>query len=58
MLESFRTVTQFLKVRRVTAIVVRELGNPAVVGGNATTKLNMGDRVIVDGGKGMVYIME
>jgi pyruvate,water dikinase len=39
------------------AIVARELGIPAVVGcGNATTRLKTGDRVLVDGGQGMVYI--
>lgn len=37
------------------AIVARELGIPAVVGcGNATTKLKTGDKVIVDGGHGVV----
>lgn len=40
------------------AIVARELGIPAVVGcGNATTRLHTGDRVIVDGGKGVVHIL-
>ncbi|HYE12728.1 MAG TPA: PEP-utilizing enzyme, partial [Patescibacteria group bacterium] len=39
------------------AIVARELGIPAVVGcTNATTRLRTGDRVLVDGGQGMVYI--
>lgn len=39
------------------AIVARELGIPAVVGcGNATTRLKTGDRVIVDGGHGVVHI--
>lgn len=39
------------------AIVARELGIPAVVGcGNATTRLKTGDRVIVDGGQGLVQI--
>jgi len=39
------------------AIVARELGIPAVVGcGNATTKLKTGDRVIIDGGQGVVQI--
>lgn len=39
------------------AIVARELGIPAVVGcGNATTRLKTGDRVLVDGGQGVVYI--
>ncbi|MCI1578163.1 MAG: PEP-utilizing enzyme [Clostridium beijerinckii] len=40
------------------AIVARELGIPAVVGcGNATTKLKTGDKVIVDGGHGVVQIL-
>ncbi len=40
------------------AIVARELGIPAVVGcGNATARLKTGDRVIVDGGQGVVQIM-
>jgi|GEM_PF-2014644 len=40
------------------AIVARELGIPAVVGcGNATTRLKTGDRVIVDGGQGVVQIL-
>jgi pyruvate,water dikinase len=41
------------------AIVARELGIPAVVGcGNATERLRTGDRVIVDGGKGLVKIIQ
>jgi phosphohistidine swiveling domain-containing protein len=41
------------------AIVARELGIPAVVGcGNATMRLRTGDRVLVDGGQGMVKILE
>jgi len=41
------------------AIVARELGIPAVVGcGNATARLKTGDRVIVDGGQGVVYILD
>lgn len=41
------------------AIVARELGIPAVVGcGNATTRLKTGDRVLVDGGQGIVHILE
>ncbi len=41
------------------AIVARELGIPAVVGcANATTRLHTGDRVRVDGGKGVVEIVE
>lgn len=40
------------------AIVARELGIPAVVGcGNATMRLCTGDRVIVDGGKGIVMVL-
>ncbi len=40
------------------AIVARELGIPAVVGcSNATTRLKTGDRVIVDGGQGVVQIL-
>ena len=39
------------------AIVARELGIPAVVGcGQATTRLKTGDRVIVDGGQGIVQM--
>jgi phosphohistidine swiveling domain-containing protein len=41
------------------AIVARELGIPAVVGcGNATMRLKTGDRVRVDGGRGIVGILE
>jgi pyruvate,water dikinase len=41
------------------AIVARELGIPAVVGcGDATIRLRSGDRVRVDGGKGIVEILE
>jgi len=41
------------------AIVARELGIPAVVGcGNATTLLKTGDQVRVDGGNGLVEILE
>jgi pyruvate,water dikinase len=40
------------------AIVARELGIPAVVGcGDATMRLKTGDRVRVDGGKGLVDIL-
>ena len=40
------------------AIVARELGIPAVVGcGNATMRLETGDRVLVDGGRGVVRIL-
>jgi pyruvate,water dikinase len=41
------------------AIVVRELGIPAVVGcGDATRRLQTGDRVRVDGGRGIVEIID
>lgn len=41
------------------AIVARELGIPAVVGcGDATMRLKTGDRVRVDGGKGLVEILQ
>jgi len=41
------------------AIVARELGIPAVVGCfNATSVLKTGDRVRVDGGRGIVEVME
>ncbi len=41
------------------AIVARELGIPAVVGcGDATMRLKTGDRVRVDGGKGLVEIIQ
>jgi phosphohistidine swiveling domain-containing protein len=41
------------------AIVARELGIPAVVGcGDATMRLSTGDRVRVDGGQGVVQILE
>jgi len=40
------------------AIVARELGIPAVVGcGDATARLQTGDRVRVDGGAGTVTIL-
>jgi len=40
------------------AIVARELGIPAVVGcGNATSLLKTGDRVRVDGGRGVVQLI-
>ncbi|GGF93096.1 phosphoenolpyruvate synthase [Paenibacillus albidus] len=40
------------------AIVARELGIPAVVGcGTATTRLKTGDRVVVDGGQGLIQII-
>ncbi len=40
------------------AIVARELGIPAVVGcGNATSRLQTGDRVLVDGGQGTIEIL-
>ena len=41
------------------AIVARELGIPAVVGcGDATMRLKTGDRIRVDGGKGLVEILK
>jgi phosphohistidine swiveling domain-containing protein len=41
------------------AIVARELGIPAVVGcGNATMRLHPGDRVRVNGGQGVVEILD
>jgi pyruvate,water dikinase len=41
------------------AIVARELGIPAVVGcGDATMRLKTGDRVLVDGGRGVVEILD
>jgi len=41
------------------AVIARELGIPAVVGcGNATMYLRTGDRVYVDGGQGIVTILE
>jgi pyruvate,water dikinase len=41
------------------AIVARELGIPAVVNcGDATTRLRTGDRVVVDGVRGEVEILE
>lgn len=41
------------------AIIARELGIPAVVGtGNATMRLRTGDRVRVDGGQGIVEILD
>lgn len=40
------------------AIVARELGIPAAVGcRNATTRLKTGDKVLVDGGQGVVQIL-
>jgi pyruvate,water dikinase len=41
------------------AIVARELGIPAVVGcGNGTMRLRTGDRVRVNGGQGVVEILD
>jgi len=41
------------------AIVARELGIPAVVGCiDATMRLRTGDRVLVDGGRGVVEILD
>jgi pyruvate,water dikinase len=40
------------------AIVARELGIPAVVGcGNATMRIKTGDRLRVNGSKGLVEIL-
>ncbi len=40
-------------------IIARELGIPAVVGaGDATMRLKTGDRVLVDGGKGIVTVLD
>jgi len=40
-------------------VIARELGIPAVVGcGDATMRLQTGDRVVVDGGRGIVKILE
>jgi phosphoenolpyruvate synthase/pyruvate phosphate dikinase len=41
------------------AIVARELGIPAVVGcGDATVRLRTGDRVLVDGERGTIAILD
>jgi pyruvate,water dikinase len=41
------------------AIIARELGIPAVVGcGDATMRLKTGDRVLVDGGRGVVELVD
>ncbi|WP_326909873.1 PEP/pyruvate-binding domain-containing protein [Sedimentibacter sp. MB31-C6] len=41
------------------AIVARELGIPAVVGcGNATLRLKTGDKVVVDGGQGIIWVTD
>lgn len=51
-------VTDVGAVLSHAAIVARELGIPAVVGcGDATTKLKTGDRVRVDGARGIVEII-
>ncbi|MBI5302124.1 MAG: pyruvate, phosphate dikinase [Chloroflexi bacterium] len=51
-------VTDVGAVLSHAAIVARELGIPAVVGcGDATMRLKTGDRVRVDGGKGIVSII-
>ncbi len=49
------------KERRLShaAIVARELGIPAVVGCcDATLRLQTGDQVLVDGGRGVVEIIK
>ncbi len=51
-------VTDVGAVLSHAAIVARELGIPAVVGcGDATMRLKTGDRVRVDGGRGIVSII-
>ncbi len=51
-------VTDVGAVLSHAAIVARELGIPAVVGcGDATMRLVTGDRVRVDGGRGIVSIL-
>jgi pyruvate,water dikinase len=41
------------------AIVAREYGLPAVVGtGNATSKIKDGQRIRVDGGRGVVTLLQ
>lgn len=41
------------------AIVARELGIPAVVGcGNATMRLKTGDKVLINGGQGIIQVLE
>jgi pyruvate,water dikinase len=41
------------------AIVAREYGLPAVVGtGNATSKIKDGQRIRVDGGRGIVTLLQ
>ena len=41
------------------AIVAREIGIPAVVGcGDATMRLRTGDRIRIDGGRGLVELIE
>lgn len=45
-------------MRKPKRSFARELGIPAVVGyGNATMRLHTGDRVLVDGGQGVVVIL-
>jgi phosphohistidine swiveling domain-containing protein len=52
-------VTDFGASLSHAAIVARELGIPAVVGcGDATLRLKTGDRVVVDGRRGVVEILE
>ena len=51
-------VTDLGRVLRHSSIAAREMGIPAVVGcGNATMLLKTGDRVRVDGGRGVVEIL-
>ena len=52
-------VTDVGAVLSHAAIVARELGIPAVVGcGDATSRLKTGDRVLVDGGAGVVQVLD
>ena len=41
------------------AIIARELRIPAVIGcGDATLRLKSGDKILLDGGKGIVQILQ
>lgn len=52
-------VTDIGAVLSHAAIVARELGIPAVVGsGDASVRLKTGDRILVDGSKGIVKILD
>jgi pyruvate,water dikinase len=53
------TVSDVGGIMSHTAIVCREYGMPAVVGtGNAVATLRTGQRVRVDGGSGVVTVLE